>query len=107
MATGRWEGARALQGSRLAEGHGPQEGPVRRRPTGPVWKTSDFVVVRLCSTTSPSLPHGAGLLLGVWGWAAPHFLAPLPCTFSVPSLSPRKLLCTRQGSTSSRNKNGL
>lgn len=26
----------------------------------PIWKTSDFVVVLLRSTTSPSLPHGAG-----------------------------------------------
>lgn len=35
------------------QGHGP---------ASPVWKTSDFVVVSLCSTTSPSLPHGAGPL---------------------------------------------
>lgn len=35
------------------QGHGP---------ASPIWKTSDFVVVSLYPTTSPSLPHGAGPL---------------------------------------------
>lgn len=49
---------------------------------GPVWKTSDFVVVLLRSTTNPSLPNGASHCSGVQEMGgAPLFCYPSSCSF--------------------------
>lgn len=61
----------ASAGSHLRERSGCGRGPAR-----PIWKTSDFVVVSLSPTTSPSLPHGAGHRSGVWaGRRTPFWLS--------------------------------
>lgn len=51
MADGRWRTKAWGGGGAAGNDHGQ---------ASPVWKTSDFVVVSLYPTTSPSLPHGVG-----------------------------------------------
>lgn len=74
----------ACAGSHLRERPGCGRGRAR-----PIWKTSDFVVVSPCPTTSPSLPHGAGHRSGVWaGPRPPPFLgSPSKCSFCAFSVS--------------------
>lgn len=78
-------GGDAPGGGSLAESGPPTPLQERRKSPAeqarPIWKTSDFVVVSLHPTTSPSLPHGAGHRSGGVGRAAPPFLALLPMFF--------------------------
>lgn len=57
----------------------------------PIWKTGDFVVVSLRSTTSPSLPHGVGLHSGVGAGPRPLSASASLCSF-------RGLLCLLENS---------